>query len=66
MTAQTLTLAGFLAALRKRSILNQTSERRAILAALAEADGQDMDFFDLGHTAEIMYGREADEIEAAR
>lgn len=42
------------------------SEQRArILEALARGDGQMLDGFDLGHTAEMMYGKQADAVEDA-
>jgi len=34
--------------------------RRAMLAAAAVADGQTLDGYDLGHTAEIQYGEDVD------
>lgn len=39
-----------------------SSLRRRILEALARGDGQMMDCFDLGHTAEMMYGAQADAV----
>lgn len=36
--------------------------RERVLEALARGDGQMLDGFDLGHTAEMMYGQQADAV----
>lgn len=38
--------------------------RHSVLLALALADGQSTRGFDMGHTAEVMYGRQADAVMA--
>lgn len=42
--------------------MTDESLRRRILVALARGDGQMLDGFDLEHTAEMMYGKQADAV----
>lgn len=44
------------------SVVRLGELRSRLLVALAVADGQNLDGFDLGHTAEVMYGPQADAV----
>lgn len=41
---------------------SRDGQRERIMEALARGDGQMLDGFDLGHTAEMMYGGQADAV----